>query len=535
MRRSLVSLALLCCFAPACADSDPPADESTAGASESESAGPSETGETDTDDGPSETGDDLPEPICANDLSESITAEAIAAHLVALDAIAAEHDGNRAAGTEGYEASAAYVEAKLQEAGYSTTRWPFSFDRYVQLGPPQLVTVTDPPTVYTAEADYKVANWSPSGNVSAALEAVELELGLGNQSTSGCEPEDFAGFTPGHVALIQRGNCTFASKTQNAEAAGAVGVVLFNQGDTEARQSLFSGSLGSQNTLNIPVMFTTYAVGVELADAAALDVTTIELSVDAGPVATETFNVLAETAAGDPDHVVMLGAHLDSVPAGPGVNDNGSGSATLLELARQFAACSPNNKVRFAWWGAEEWGLHGSRQWVAARSDDELAQLALYLNFDMVASPNYVRWIHHGGGGPEGSTLLYDAFLEWFDGQGLSTAGAGFAGNSDYQPFVDAGVPSSGLATGAGGAKSEDQADAYGGMAGQPYDACYHQACDDQQNFALDVLGQNGQATAYVLQKWAGDLGPLAQMPDIVPAPSTVSTAAVHECGHAHE
>src|SRR5690606_14103403 len=268
---------------------------------------------------------------------------------------------------------------------------------------------------------------------------------------------------------------------------------------------------------------------------AALDTVELELSVDAGIVTTETFNVLAETATGDPDHVVMLGAHLDSVPAGPGVNDNGSGSATVLELARQFAACSPNSKVRFAWWGGEEWGLHGSRQYVAALTDDELARLALYLNFDMLASPNFVRFVHSGTGGPEGSTLLYESFLEWYDAHDLATAGTGFAGNSDYQPFVDAGVPSSGLATGAGGSKSQQQAETFGGTAGQAYDVCYHQACDDQQNFSVEALGQNGQATGYVLQKWATDLGPLAAAPNIVTTPGEVAAPSVHECGHDYE
>lgn len=494
-----------------------------------------DTDEADTDETETETGDDTPEPICTTPLADSITAEAIAAHLLALDTIATENGGNRSAGTPGYEASAAYVEAQLQQAGYTTTRWPFSFDRYVLFNPPSLARVSNDPEVFTQGEDYVVPNWSASGNIAAPLEAVDLQLGLGNTSTSGCEPEDFAGFTPGNVALIQRGECTFVEKADNAQEAGAVAVLIFNQGDTQDRMGLFLGSLGSQNQLEIPVLFTTYTLGAELADAAALESVDVELSVDGGVESTETFNVLAETATGDPDHVVMLGAHLDSVPAGPGVNDNGSGSATVLEVAKQLAACSPNHKVRFAWWGAEEWGLIGSRQWVEALSDEELARLALYLNFDMLASPNFVRYVHTGTGGPEGSSLLFESFLEWFDAQGLSTSGAGFAGNSDYQPFVDAGVPSSGLATGAGGSKSESQARTFGGTAGQAYDVCYHQACDDQLNFNLEVLGQNGQATAHVLQKWATDLGPLAAAPDIVVDPVATVAAPILECGHMHE
>jgi Zn-dependent M28 family amino/carboxypeptidase len=504
-------------------ESGEPSSGTDAGTDSSDSADT----ETDTD--------TLVEPICASPLSESISAEAIAAHLLAFDGIATANGGNRAAGTPGYEASAAYVEASLAAAGYTTTRWPFSFDRYVQFGPPLLATDGPNATEYLPGQHYAVGSYSPAGEVEAELEAVDLQLGVDNQSSSGCEPEDFAGFTPGRIALVQRGSCTFATKASNAEAAGAVATIIFNQGNNDANLGLFAGTLGSQSQLDAPVLFTTYAVGVALADVAALESVQASVRVDAGVESTETFNVLAETPTGDPERVIMLGAHLDSVPAGPGVNDNGSGSATVLELARQFAGCSPKVKVRFAWWGAEEWGLHGSRQWVAALSDDELAGLAFYLNFDMLASPNYVRYVHHGGDGPEGSTLLFDSFSEWFSAAGLAISGASFSGNSDYAPFVEAGVPSSGLATGAGGSKSASQAETFGGTAGQAYDACYHQACDDQDNFALDALGHNGQAAAHVLERWATDLGPLAATPDLVSAHLDLAGPAVHECGHLSE
>jgi Zn-dependent M28 family amino/carboxypeptidase len=540
VRRSFVLLASCSLFTLACADDGSVASE---GSGTDTETGPSdtETGPDDTETGPddteteTETGDELPEPICETPLVDTITAEAITAHLLAFDTIAAEYDGNRSAGTAGYEASAAYVENQLQAAGYTTTRWPFVFDRYVQFNPPSLATVSSEPEDFTVDIDFTLPNWSPAGNVAAPLDPIDLQLGLGNQSTSGCQPEDFASFTPGNIALLQRGTCPFVTKVQNAENAGAVAVLIFNQGDTEARMGLFSGSLGSDNQLGVPVLFTTYALGVELADLAALEVVTLAVNVDAGPVETETFNVLAETATGDPERVVMLGAHLDSVPAGPGVNDNGSGSATVLEVGRQFAACTPNYKVRFAWWGAEEWGLIGSRQWVEALADDELARLALYLNFDMVASPNFVRFVHDGIGGPDGSTALYDAFLEWFDAHELATETSPYANNSDYQPFVDAGVPAGGLATGAGASKSQQQAETFGGAAGAAYDSCYHQACDDQQNFSLEVLGQNAQATAYVLQKWATELGALTAAPDIVAGSRGLEAASVHECGAVHE
>ena len=161
----------------------------------------------------------------------------------------------------------------------------------------------------------------------------------------------------------------------------------------------------------------------------------------------------------------MTGAHLDSVIAGAGVNDNGSGSAAILEVARQMKKAKPVNKVRFAWWGAEELGLLGSRHYVAdlvANQPDEFAKIALYLNFDMVGSPNYVRFVYDGdnsafpvgpgaAAGPEGSGAIEAAFHSYFAGQNLASAETAFSGRSDYGPFIEQGVPAGGLFTGAGG------------------------------------------------------------------------------------
>jgi Zn-dependent M28 family amino/carboxypeptidase len=494
-------------------------------------------GETDadrTETAGGETGEPLA-PVCEFALDERIDPEALSAHLQALAEIAEQNGGNRAAGSSGYEASAAYVEEQLAGLGYEVSRWAFEFDRFVELSPSQLELSLDAPPPQL-DADFATATWSPSGSVSAPLDAVDLELGLGNSSTSGCQAEDFADFDPGSVALIQRGGCTFATKAGHAEAAGALAVLIFNQGDSEGRTGLFGGTLGGGNELQIPVLFTTYALGESLAAEVELGPVIADIFVDSDRVPTQTFNVLAQTP-GESGRVVMFGAHLDSVPAGPGVNDNGSGSATVLELARQFAACSPRHQVRFAWWGGEEWGLHGSRQWVESLEPGELERLALYLNFDMLASPNYVRYVHSGVGGPAGSVEIHDAFVGYFDTLGLPTAPTPFAGNSDYQAFVDAGVPAGGLATGAGGSKSQDQAETFGGMAGEAYDACYHQACDDAENFAAEVLTQNARAAAHLLQRWAGELDELDAAMPAAPAPvaDELAAAAIHGCGHSHE
>jgi Zn-dependent M28 family amino/carboxypeptidase len=217
-----------------------------------------------------------------------------------------------------------------------------------------------------------------------------------------------------------------------------------------------------------------------------------------------TFNVLAETPGGRGDRVVVVGAHLDSVPEGPGINDNGSGTAAILEVALQMAnlGIQPTNKVRFAFWGAEEAGLFGSEHYVASLSAGEIKDIALNLNFDMVASPNFVRFVYDGDGsatplaGPTGSANVEDVFLNYLAGQGLASEPTAFDGRSDYGPFIAVGIPAGGLFTGAEGIKTPEEAAVYGGTAGQAYDPCYHLACDRLNNANAQALDQMSDAMA---------------------------------------
>jgi Zn-dependent M28 family amino/carboxypeptidase len=223
------------------------------------------------------------------------------------------------------------------------------------------------------------------------------------------------------------------------------------------------------------------------------------------------YNVIAETAGGDPSNVVMAGAHLDSVLEGPGMNDNGSGSAVLLEVAEQMSKTKPRNMVRFAWWGAEEAGLIGSGEYVAGLTPDELDRIGVYLNFDMVGSPNHVFFVYDGddsdavgeGPGPAGSAEIEKTFEAFYASRGLPFKGTDFSGRSDYGPFIAAGIPAGGLFTGAEEIKTAEEAALWGGTAGVAYDPCYHLACDTYSNnndFALDV---NADAVAYSVLQYA--------------------------------
>ena len=320
-----------------------------------------------------------------NKLLECVTLEGVREHQAAFQAIANANGGTRAAGTPGYDASVEYVVERMTAAGYNVTldEFPFTYiaPSILQQLAPIVASYTNNPAVGTG-----------FGDVTGNVVPVDINLTPPRANSSGCTAGDFAGFPAGSIALVQRGTCGFIVKAQNAQAAGAAAVVIFNQGDTAApdRNNAVNPTL-APFVANIPVVGTTYLAGESLAQAGS----TARVRVDAPQNITQV-NVLAESKSGDPNNVVMVGAHLDSVDEGPGINDNGSGSAAVLEVAEQMAKVKPRNKVRFAWWGAEESGLVGSTAYVNGLSQAEQDKIALYLNFDMVGSPNHVFFIYDG-------------------------------------------------------------------------------------------------------------------------------------------
>jgi Zn-dependent M28 family amino/carboxypeptidase len=230
-----------------------------------------------------------------------------------------------------------------------------------------------------------------------------------------------------------------------------------------------------------------------------------------------TENIFGESRRGDRNNVIVIGAHLDSVAEGPGINDNGSGVGAILEIAIQLAKeeIKLKNRVRFAFWGAEESGLLGSEHYVANLSETELAKIKLNLNFDMLGSPNYVRFVYDGDGsdtpaaGPPGSDVIEQVFLDYFAAQGLETDPTAFDGRSDYGPFIAVGIPAGGLFSGAEGVKTPEQEAVYGGTAGVAYDPCYHQACDTFDNVSEQGLEELADAAAHAIQYFAQTTPPL--------------------------
>lgn len=427
--------------------------------------------------------------------AQKVSTKAVQGHLAAFQRIADKNGGNRAALTSGYEESARYVERTLRKAGYRTERDPFTFDREII----DTATLTENSP---GSAAYEVDQMEFSPN--SAVGGVTGNL-VTPANALGCTAADWSGIDASEqIALVSRGTCPFADKAVNAAAAGAVGVVIYNN---VADVQLF-GTLGAEGLVDIPVAGIRQADGQALVTALAAGDVNVTLDLTSHTEVAESFNVIAETRQGRDDNVVMLGAHLDGVEEGPGINDNGTGSAAILETAVQLAKSHTphHNTVRFAWWGAEELGLIGSTAYVEelATQEGELDRIATYLNFDMVGSPNYIIGVYDADEStypapvevPEGSVATEAVLTSWFDKVGQPWVDTEFSGRSDYQAFILNGVPASGLFTGADDVKTPEEVALFGGTAGITHDPNYHSVGDDLSNVNAKALGIMSKAIA---------------------------------------
>ena len=450
-------------------------------------------------------------------LRAAVSAAGIMEHQNAFSGISAANAGNRLAGAPGHEGSAQYVAQRSAAAGMSVSSHNFSYflDFLADFTPPQLaVTAGGPATAFvpgiaggSLGGDFGSMYNSRSTNIVAPVFAVDLNLDQAapvNTSTSGCQSSDYNGMPAGAIALVQRGTCTFAQKFKLANRSGAGGLILFNEGQPGRTVPLWFDVTG----IVVPSMAATYDTAEALANGVENGLTGLSarFKIDWRPGTYPTRNVIAETASGDPNNVIVVGGHLDSVGVGAGINDNGSGSAGILEIAEQLSGVALRNKIRFIWFSAEESGLLGSEAYVASLPPSERSKISAMLNFDMIGSPNFVRFVYDGdlsdseppaGGAPAGSAEIEDMFLDYFASQGLATKPTAFDGRSDYGPFIEAGIPAGGLFTGAEGIKTAEERTVFGGTAGQQYDPCYHLGCDGLSNLSTLALEQMADATAH--------------------------------------
>jgi Peptidase family M28/PA domain len=378
-------------------------------------------------------------------LPRAVSIARIRQHLAALQRIADRHGGTRVTGSPGYAASVRYVRQALARAGYRPRVAPFPFVEYEELVErgEQLAPVRRP--IELEAIDYSPS--TPPGGIQERVVPV---------SGSGCSAGDFVQ-ARGRIALVERGTCFIAQKARNAQSAGALALLVFT-----TERGPINATLGDPDASEIPVAAVEQSVGRSLA---ATPDAVVRIEIVTRKRKTSSQNVVADTHEGR-GRVLLVGAHLDSVVLGPGINDNGTGVAALLEIARVVKQRGPRMAVRFAFWGAEEWGLFGSRAYADSARRQELVG---YLNFDMLGSREHVRAVYEGP---------YAArFHAYFRGRGLSTERIDLTGRSDNHSFEQIGVPTGGLFAGG--------------------DACYHLACDRLNAVDFRILEELAAGAAF--------------------------------------
>ena len=437
--------------------------------------------------------------VPAKALARAITPKRLRAHLTALEAIARRNGGTRAAGTAGYARSVDYVARQLRKAGYRPRRNTFSFRYFRETQPTVFERVGPGPSArsYRSGPDFVTMRYSGGGNVAGRVAAVDI-----SSASSGCEDSDFAGFTSGSVALMKRGACPFSQKARLAEARGAAAALIANDGSPGRTAPISATLIG---TSSIPVLIVSSEVASELARQALIGPVQVRIVLTVATTSVRAVNVIADLP-GRRKGVVLLGAHLDSVANGPGINDNASGSAAVLEIARQARRLHirPRHGLRFAFWGAEELGLIGSTAYVEGLRSSQRAQILDVINLDMVGSPNFGRLVYSGDGAPRGSQRIESLFRAYFAGRRLPVDEVGLGGGSDHAAFARAGIAVGGLFTGADELKSAELAQRFGGEAGRSFDSCYHKACDTVANIDFGILHQLADAAAVVAVRLAG-------------------------------
>jgi hypothetical protein len=453
-------------------------------------------------------------PELATALRDAIDPASITADLERLAGITGEHGGARPAGSDGYAAAADWMADELRGAGYEVTLEPVSAPLFEQADPGVLEIRAPGAPVFEGPRDFKAMLLSPSGDVTAPVFALDFDRDAqpGDRPGTGCDATSWTDVPAGAIVLVQPGHCWARSIVEHAQAAGAVALVSAypDWGPGEVRRP----TLIDPGGLDIPVVAATRDAGLALADAAAAG-DDVHLRITTSVTTRESPNVIGETPGGDPDHVVMIGAHLDSVIDGPGINDNGSGTAAVLEIARRLAAATggrPEWKVRVAFWTAEEVGLWGSVQYASTLNEADRQSIAAYLNFDMLGSPNGVRQVYAGTNlGNASSATLSGLFGRAFDDEGLTWETVDISGSGDDYRFDQLGIAVGGLFSGANQAKTGAQAGAFGGSADVPFDACYHLACDTVDNVDPVLLEQMARAAGWVTGYLAGGGAELRQ------------------------
>ncbi|WNV84709.1 M28 family peptidase [Umezawaea sp. Da 62-37] len=438
----------------------------------------------------------------ADRMSEKVTGDAVARHLRALTTLTAANGGHRDSASPGYTAAADYLTTSLQRAGYVVQRQEFSFRDY---------------TIHSERADVvspqarvlhpQIARFT----VSTPAEGLTAEVAVPGVKDTGCDPEDYAGQdVRGKIVLVRvEGGCFITQKQLTAAAVGA-SAMLMNVNSPNPDLNLRYRMVPPEDA-RVPVATLPRGEAEQLMADVAAGPTSVRIDLRGEESTTRTFNLLADTPTGRADNTVVMGAHLDSVDTTPGANDNAAASAAVLETALRLKQYTPllRNKVRFAWWAAEEKGLSGSQFYVDSLTAEQRAHTALYLNLEMIGSPNFARQVYSGqtptGPAPAGSERISQLVKGYFAGEELPTADLVLDGRSDHTAFVNGGIASGGVNGGSDRLKPAEWVDLFGGVEGQMLDPCYHQLCDGYGNVNQTIFEQFSRSMAWAVGRFAID------------------------------
>ncbi|EDQ92668.1 uncharacterized protein MONBRDRAFT_35713 [Monosiga brevicollis MX1] len=472
--------------------------------------------------------------VPADDFAGQVVAsQAAYTHLDYLAQTAAINGSNSRSIATNYIYSIGYVQQAIEAAG-GAARFNATVDYFVspywrllnESASASILTIGNTYS-FTNGYDFRVLRYSGAGNPTSTITHVK----------DSCTAADYTAAN-GTIVLLQAvsglADCDLYTRAMLAEAAGAVGLIAYA---TKASDGILWPRVRASDW-DVSMPFTTLpSVGVTSTVAQILLDTTeaVTLFVAAMSTHVPSANLIVDTLDGDPANTLVVGAHLDSVDAGPGVNDNGSGSAAVLAMVSVMGAknMKPRNRIRFCWWGAEEEGLIGSRSYLRklnATDPAEFQRLKANLNFDMLASPNAVHLVYDGMTAPPssraGSVQLQKLFETFFNRSQVKYKIQPFSttGGSDYFPFIHSGqcfcyagvtvksrrcshlndrdltgIPAGSIATGAGTEKTPMERDTYGGTANAAYDTCYHQSCDTLQNINKNVYDVQLAAASFAV------------------------------------
>ena len=385
--------------------------------------------------------------------AKQIDAPLVMRHLRALQRAADGNGGNRAAGTSGYRESARYVASVLRDAGWTVRLERFRFPWWSERSS---VMRLAPGGRLRHGRDFRPVIYSAAGQADGPLRPT------GNACTAG----ELAAIRPGDVAIAGPDGCLFRVKAANAARAGAAALLLVDPSRSDGASAATLGAPGS----GLPVLIVRRALARRLAAG-----TRVRLRVAATTKQRTDVSVVGQSG-GVGRRVVMAGGHLDSVPAGPGINDNGSGVTALLAIAESTGPRAPGAPIRLGFWGAEEFGLYGSRRYVRSLGRAERRAIGAYLNLDMVGSPNAVRAVYSATQTRPRARAAGRRIARLLRKRVRPAESIG--GASDHVPFAEAGVPVGGVFTGASAR----------GPGGRPRDPCYHLPCDRLRNVDTGVL-----------------------------------------------